>query len=36
MDPAITPERFQEVEAKLLAADQLAKKAAAAPSGPGA
>jgi hypothetical protein len=29
MDPAITPERFQEIEAKLLAADQLAKKAAA-------
>jgi hypothetical protein len=34
MDPAITPERFQEVEAKLLAADQLAKKPAAAPAGP--
>jgi hypothetical protein len=28
-DPAITPERFQEIEAKLLAADQLAKNAAA-------
>lgn len=34
MDPAITPERFQEIEAKLLAADQLAKKAAAGPAGP--
>jgi hypothetical protein len=33
MDPAITPERFQEIEAKLLAADQLANKAAAAPQG---
>jgi hypothetical protein len=32
MDPAITPERFAEVEAKLLAADQLAKKAAAGPA----
>lgn len=31
MDPAITPERFQEIEAKLLAADQLANKAAAPP-----
>ena len=33
MDPAITPERFQEIEAKLLASDQLANKAAAAPQG---
>jgi hypothetical protein len=24
MDPAITPERFAEIEAKLIAADQLA------------
>jgi hypothetical protein len=32
-DPAITPERFQEIESKLLAADQLAKNAAAAPQG---
>jgi hypothetical protein len=32
-DPAIAPERFQEIEAKLLAADQLAKNAAAASQG---
>ena len=32
-DPAITSQRFQEIEAKLLAADQLANKAAAAPQG---
>ena len=32
-DPAIAPQRFQEIEAKLLAADQLANKAAAAPQG---
>jgi hypothetical protein len=32
-DPAITPERSQEIEAKLLAADQLAKNAAAASQG---
>jgi hypothetical protein len=33
-DPAITPERFQEIESKLLAADQLlAKNAAAASQG---
>ena len=32
-DPAITPQRFQEIETKLLAADQLANKAAAAPHG---
>ena len=32
-DPAITPQRFQEIEAKLLAADQLANKAAPAPQG---
>jgi hypothetical protein len=32
-DPAITSERFQEIESKLLAADQLAKNAAAAPQG---
>jgi hypothetical protein len=32
-DPAITPERFREIESKLLAADQLAKNAAAAPQG---
>jgi len=31
-DPAITLERFQEIEAKLLAADQLAKNAAAGPA----
>lgn len=30
-DPAITPQRFQEIETKLLAADQLANKAAAPP-----
>ena len=28
-DPAITPQRFQEIETKFLAADQLANKAAA-------
>jgi hypothetical protein len=32
-DPAITPERFQEIESKLLAADQLAKKSVPAPHG---
>jgi hypothetical protein len=32
-DPAITLERFQEIEAKLLAADQLLKNAAAASQG---
>jgi hypothetical protein len=31
-DPAITPERFQEIESKLLAADQLLKNAAAGPA----
>lgn len=39
MDPAITPERFQEIEAKLLAADQLAASKAQGgplPAGPGA
>lgn len=34
LDPAITPERFQAIEEKLLAADQLGKKAAAAPAAP--
>ena len=32
-DPAITTQRFQEIEARLLAADQLANKAAAVPQG---
>jgi hypothetical protein len=32
-DPAITPERFQEIESKILAADHLAKNAAAAQQG---
>ena len=34
MDPAITPERFQEIEEKLHAADNLANRAAAPPAGP--
>jgi hypothetical protein len=32
-DPAISPDRFQEIEAKLLAADQLAKKPVPMPHG---
>lgn len=35
-DPNITPERFQEIEAKLIAADQLAQRTAAAATAPAA